>query len=85
MRGRQASVLLLLLLLAGCADRETQLPATIKILDDLPRVENSTKAPCWQQRQIAAQNSYVDTIRDKQARIYKAPCDVDGKQVAAKV
>lgn len=43
----------------------------------MPRVQNSTEAPCWLQRQIAAQNSYVDTIKAQAEAVYKAPCDVD--------
>lgn len=51
----------------------------------MPRVQNSMKAPCWLQMQIAAQNSYVDSIRLKGERVYKAPCVVDKKpqQVAS--
>jgi hypothetical protein len=72
-----ASALLMTLLLAGCADSATQLPATTKILDEMPRVQNSTKAPCWLQMQISAQNSYVDSIRFKAVRVYTAPCKFD--------
>jgi hypothetical protein len=71
------------LLLPACAGSETPLPATTKILDDLPRVQNSTKAPCWLQQQIAKQNSYVDTIRDKAERVYKPPCEIDRQKVAS--
>jgi hypothetical protein len=49
------------------------------VLDELPRVQNSVKSPCWQQEQIAAQNSYVDAIKSKQDVVYKAPCKVDQK------
>jgi len=52
------------------------------VLDELPRVHNSTKAPCWLQEQIAAQNSYVDTIREKQEKVYRAPCKTDQAKVA---
>lgn len=73
----KASALLLLLLLPACADSATRLPATTKVLDELPRVQNSPKSPCWQQEQIAAQNSYVDTIKSQKDVAYKAPCKVD--------
>jgi len=43
----------------------------------LPRVENSTSAPCWQQKQIAAQNSYLASIEQKKEVVYSAPCVVD--------
>lgn len=79
MRFPKASALLLLPLLTACADNATQLPATTKVLDELPRVQNSVKSPCWQQEQIAAQNSYVDAIKSKQDVVYKAPCKVDQK------
>jgi hypothetical protein len=45
----------------------------------MPRVQNSSKSPCWQQKQIAAQNSYVDTIKDKAEKVYRAPCEADKK------
>lgn len=77
MRARLASVLLIAPLIQACAADGTLLPATTKVLDKMPRVQNSTKAPCWLQRQIAAQNSYVDTIKAQAEAVYKAPCDVD--------
>ena len=76
---RPSSVLLLplLLLTSGCVDGAIQLPGTTKLLDDLPKVNNSPKAPCWQQKQIAAQNSYLATIKAKKTVVYKAPCVLD--------
>jgi hypothetical protein len=76
----KASVLLIALLLQACAAQETQLPATTRVLDSLPRVQNSAKAPCWQQKQIAAQNSYLDTVIEKKDAVYKAPCEIDPKK-----
>lgn len=84
MRQRLVSGLLLALLIPGCAPTETPLPGTTKLLDDLPKVENSTKSPCWQQQQIAAQNSYLATVRDKKDVTYKAPCDVDKPKIASR-
>lgn len=67
-----------MLLLGGCAAKtETPLPATTKVLDALPRVENSTKAPCRMQEQVAAQNSYLATIKAGKEIVYKAPCQTD--------
>lgn len=80
MQPSKAVALLSALLMTACADKETPLPATTKLLDDLPRVENSTKSPCWQQEQIAKQNSYLATIKDKREVVYKAPCKVDKRQ-----
>ena len=77
MRAILASLLPLLLLTSGCAGDAIQLPGTTKLLDDLPKVQNSSKAPCWQQKQIAAQNSYLATIKAKKTVVYHAPCLVD--------
>jgi hypothetical protein len=84
MLSRKVVLLLTALALQGCADWSTQLPATTKVLDELPRVDNSTKSPCWQQRQIAKQNAYVDTIKGKKEVAYQAPCDTDQKVARAK-
>jgi len=43
----------------------------------MPRVANSTKAPCRVQKEIAAQNSYIATIKEKKEIVYVAPCVVD--------
>lgn len=79
MRPLWVAALPLALLISACAVKEIPLPATTKVLDNLPRVENSTKSPCWQQQQIAAQNSYLASIKAKKAVVYKAPCEVDVK------
>ncbi len=76
----KAVALLSVLLLPACAAHETPLPATTKILDGMPRVHNSTKAPCRLQIEIAAQNSYVDTVLTKRETVYKAPCEIDPKK-----
>ena len=72
-----AAILPLALLTGGCPGSVTQLPETTKLLDSVPRVSNSPKSPCWQQEQIAAQNSYFATIKAKKPVVYKAPCVVD--------
>lgn len=75
--------LVLLLPLAGCAGQtETPPLATTKLLDDAPRVQNSPRSPCWQQEQIAAQNSYFDTIKNNKETVYQAPCKVDKPKLA---
>ena len=71
--------------MGACADPSTLLPGTTKLLDDLPRVNNSPKSPCWQQEQIAAQNSYLATIKEKRDVVYKAPCAVDPKSTPQRV
>lgn len=78
-RRRLAGGLLLALSIPGCAGSGTPPPATSVLLDKVPRVDNATASPCWQQRQVAAQNSYFATIGLGREVIYKAPCDVDGK------
>ncbi len=75
--------LVLAALLSGCAAKETPLPATTKILDGMPRVDNSSHSPCWQQKQIAAQNSYVTTVQRGKEAIYRAPCEVDRVKTAS--
>ena len=64
------------LLLAACSTLPpTQLAS--KTLSGLPRVQNSPKAPCWQQEQIAAQNSYIDTRIKGRQTAYAAPCKAE--------
>lgn len=67
--------------LSGCETfaSATPLPATKTLIERLPTVQNSTQSPCWQQRQIAAQNSYVATVKSGRETVYGAPCDVDKK------
>lgn len=50
------------------------------------QVANTTKAPCRTQREIAAQNSYLDSVKEKKEVVYAAPCDTDKpKEAPAKV
>jgi hypothetical protein len=78
MQLHKALALLASLSLAGCAGNAILLPATTKILDDMPKVDNSTQAPCWMQKQVAAQNSYIATVKnDGKEVVYGAPCVVD--------
>lgn len=79
---QKAGALLTAVLIPACADPSTQPPATSLLLEKLPRVENSRGSPCWQQKQIAAQNSYIDTVKANKETIYKAPCEIEGKQIA---
>ena len=72
--------------MAACGGQSIPLPGTTALLDHLPRVDNSPDAPCWQQVQIAAQNSYLAGIKQGKEVVYKAPCQVKPKdqKVAAK-
>ena len=79
-----AVMLPLALLISGCAGSATPLPATTKILDKLPRVSNSPKSPCWQQQEIAAQNSYLASVKAQKTVVYKAPCEFDPKPAEGK-
>lgn len=76
---RLASALLIAPLIQACGANSIQAPATTKLLDELPRVSNSPKSPCWQQREIARQNSYLATIKAARETVYKAPCDLPTK------
>jgi hypothetical protein len=51
----------------------------------MPRVNNSEAAPCRLQKEIAAQNSYVDTVLTKSETVYKAPCEIDNPKKSARV
>lgn len=73
MQPAKASVLLMALALTGCAEKSTQVIGT-KLIEELPIVENSRVSPCWQQKQIAAQRSYIDTVLTGKERVYKADC-----------
>lgn len=75
--------LLIALAIPACAEWSTPPPAGTSIqLEKLPRVDNSPASPCWQQQQIAAQNSYIKQIETKADVTYKAPCVVEPKKVA---
>src|SRR5438132_1194123 len=88
-RALLTSLCILMPLLGGCSKdwdllgSAIQLPGTTKLLDNAPRVENSDKSPCWQQKQIAAQNSYFASIKDGKETVYAAPCEAP-PQVAKK-
>jgi len=73
MRPAKAAALLTALALTGCAGKSIPAIGT-SVLDELPEVENSRASPCWQQKQIAAQRSYVDTVRSGKQQVYKADC-----------
>ena len=73
MQPAKAAALLISLALAGCAGKSIPAIGT-SVLDDLPEVENSRQSPCWQQKQIAAQRSYIDTVKSGKQQVYKADC-----------
>ncbi len=79
---KSALMLLASLVLPACAGPSIPLPGTTELLDKLPKVENSRQSPCWQQRQVAAQNSYLATIKEKREVVYKAACDVEKARVS---
>jgi hypothetical protein len=78
---------LLCLALAGCgltgsqeqlaAASATQAPATTDSVSRVPRVSNSPQSPCWQQIEIAKQNSWFASRKAGKAVIYEPPCLVD--------
>lgn len=63
--------------MGGCLGSETRGPETTSLLQAVPRVTNSPSAPCVVQKEIAAQNSYLDTVLDGVEKVYKAPCEID--------
>ncbi len=86
---RSSKKLLALLTAAAipaCAEWSTPPPAGTSIqLEKLPRVDNSPVSPCWQQKQIAAQNSYIKQTEAKGDVTFKAPCDLEQKAEPKKV
>lgn len=73
-------LLLVSLSLQGCklfAGSETPALETTRLLDELPKVHNSPKAPCRVQKEIAAQWSYIDSIKGQKEVVYAAPCETD--------
>ena len=73
-----ALVPLVSLALSACAN-SIPLPGTTKLLDELPRVENTSGAPCWMQIEVAKQNAYLDSIKAGRELVYAAPCQIKPK------
>ena len=71
------ALLPLVLLIQACAESGTLPPETTSLLESLPKVHNSPKSPCWQQKEIAALGTAIDTALKKTTDVYKAPCEVD--------
>jgi hypothetical protein len=44
------------------------------VLEAVPKVEAHRSNPCWQQRQIAAQQSYIKTAETGKETVIAAPC-----------
>ena len=51
------------------------------MLDELPRVSNRRTLPCPVQKEIAQQNSYVDTVKQGKEVVYAAPCEIEKPKV----
>lgn len=60
----------------GIGSNSSPTVSAASIVADVPKVENSQASPCWQQRQIAAQRSYIDSIITGKAVKYHADCKV---------
>ena len=82
---RMVLALLLALAIPACADKSIHQPALTdpSLLDHVPRVSNSGLAPCWQQREIAAQNGFFAGAKAGRPVVYKAPCDAATPVAAA--
>ena len=68
-------------MLSGCAGLfETQTPRPSKAVSELLKpVPNYDKAPCWMQKEWAADNSRKKTAETGKTTVYKAPCVIDPK------
>jgi hypothetical protein len=70
-----ATVLLLSLALAGCLGAgSSTLHIDPKLVEAIPRVNNSHSSPCWQQQEIAAQTSWIESAKTGKEVVYVAPC-----------
>lgn len=57
---------------------EPPVPAdAVAVLREVPRVANRRSAPCDMQRQVAVQNSALDSVITGKPVTYAAPCDVE--------
>ena len=66
--------------LAACSTLrpETEVPVdAVAVLKAVPRVANRRSAPCDMQREVAAQNSALDSGITGKPVTYAAPCDVE--------
>lgn len=63
----------------GIATERKAPPSAASILRNVPVVENSANAPCWQQRQIAAQRSYIHSVTKGKTKRYHADCKDEPK------
>jgi hypothetical protein len=69
--------LLIAPMIQACGGSSTLPPETISLLQSIPRVDNSPKSPCWQQKQIAAQNTAFEAALKKSKDTYKPPCEFE--------
>lgn len=67
----------LLALLAGCSTPQPALIDPVAVIKSVPRVHNSPSAPCWLQKEVAAQNAWIDTATNVNPKAaYAAPCEL---------
>lgn len=76
---KRLAILIAPVLLAACSILQpggNEVPAASlkRLVENVPRVDNSPASPCWQQEQIAAQNAYLDAQLRGKAKPYVAPC-----------
>lgn len=50
----------------------------VAILREIPRVNNRRSAPCDMQREVAVQNSAIESAIGGKPVTYAAPCDLEG-------
>ncbi len=65
----------------GTATKKAGTPANVKVFaKQVPRIEMTRSAPCWQQRQHAKQEAFLDgTIKGRRVT-YVADCDLKTKK-----
>lgn len=68
--------------LAACSTLTSE-PTTKGALDSFRALSMSKKDTCGTQREIAEHNSRFDTLKTGRDAVYKAPCELDRKQVAS--
>jgi hypothetical protein len=75
-----------LVLLGGCSTLTPGVIDPSAVIKSVPRVHNSPSAPCWQQKEIAAQNAWIDTATGiNQKAAYAAPCELQKPQTQPRI
>lgn len=61
----------------GIGTESLKVPANVKAYaDKVPRIEMTKQSPCWQQRQHAKQEAFLDGTINEKKTVYVADCDM---------